>query len=64
MKISVFGAGAYGLALSLALAKNGHDVIIWTENLNKELEYKETKSLKSVLNVDLPNNIKISSSYE
>lgn len=64
MKISVFGAGAYGLAISLALAKNGHDITIWTENLNKELEYKETKSLKSVLNVDLPNNIKISSSYE
>ena len=64
MKISVFGAGAYGLAISLALAKNGHDITIWTENLNKELEYKETKSLKSVLNIDLPNNIKISSSYE
>lgn len=64
MKISVFGAGAYGLALALALAKNGHNVIIWTENLNKELEYKETKSLKSVLNVDLPNNISISSLYE
>ena len=31
-KISVLGAGSWGTALALLLAKNGHDVILWGRN--------------------------------
>lgn len=64
MKISVIGTGAYGLAIALSLAKNGNEIIMWTENVNKELEFKETGKLSSILPNDIPYNIKVSSSFE
>ena len=64
MKISVIGTGAYGLAIALSLAKNGNEIMMWTENPNKELEFKETGKLASILPNDIPYNIKISSSFE
>ena len=64
MKISVIGTGAYGLAIALSLAKNGNEIMMWTENVNKELEFKETGKLSSILPNDIPYNIKVSSSFE
>ena len=29
-KVSIIGAGSWGIALSVVLAKNGHDVIVWS----------------------------------
>ncbi len=46
-KISIIGAGSWGIALSLVLHKNGHEVTIWSimeaeiEMLKKEHEHKE-----------------------
>ena len=31
MKVSILGAGAYGIALSKILVDNGMNVIIWTK---------------------------------
>ena len=64
MKISVIGTGAYGLAIALSLAKNGNEIMMWTENVNKELEFKDTGKLSSILPNDIPYNIKVSSSFE
>ena len=64
MKISVIGTGAYGLAIALSLAKNGNEIMMWTENVNKELEFEETGKLSSILPNDIPYNIKVSSSFE
>ena len=64
MKISVIGTGAYGLAIALSLAKNGNEIMMWTENVNKELEFRETGKLASILPNDVPFNIKVSSSFE
>jgi len=47
MKISILGAGGWGLALGKVLHKNGHSVVFWTpsakeaELLTKEREYKD-----------------------
>jgi glycerol-3-phosphate dehydrogenase (NAD(P)+) len=47
MKISILGAGGWGLALGKVLHKNGHSVVFWTpsakeaEFLAKEREYKD-----------------------
>ena len=46
MKISVIGTGAYGLAISLELAKKDNKITMWTENSKIEEEYKKTKQLK------------------
>jgi len=46
MKIGIIGAGSWGIALSVLLNKNGHDVTVWSiipeeiEMLNREREHK------------------------
>jgi len=47
MRISILGAGGWGLAIGKVLLKNGHSVVFWTpsakeaELLTKEREYKD-----------------------
>lgn len=64
MKVTVIGTGVYGLALALSLAKNKNDVMMWTENKKTYDEYNKTHNLKSLLDVNLPNNIQVTDSYE
>lgn len=64
MKVSVIGTGKYGYALALSLAKNGNDVYMWTENIDIYTEWKKTKNLKSILDIKMPINIKVSTEYE
>ncbi|MFZ5966289.1 MAG: NAD(P)H-dependent glycerol-3-phosphate dehydrogenase [Bacillota bacterium] len=56
--ISVIGAGSWGTALSISLAKQGHKINLWMRN--KELYGQMVKSrenLKYLPGVILPNNI-------
>lgn len=65
MKVSVLGTGAYGLAIASALAKNNHDVYMWSENEEKINEWKKTHNLKSVMdNYKFPKNITVSGEME
>lgn len=64
MKVTVIGTGAYGLALALSLAKNKNDVMMWTENESTYQEFLESHQLKSILDVDIPKNIHLTTSYE
>ena len=64
MKISVIGTGAYGLAISLELAKKDNKITMWTENSKIEEEYKKTKQLKSIIDKKIPQNIKVSQDME
>ena len=64
MKVSIIGTGAYGLALAINISKNAKEICMWTENEKKYLEWKETKNLKSILDIKLPKNIKVSENYE
>ena len=65
MKIAMLGTGAYGLALSLMLAKKNNSIIMWTENNNLVLEFNETKKLDSVLkDIDIPSSISLTNSFE
>lgn len=48
MKITILGTGAYGLALSKVLIRNGNEVVMWTafeEEKNELLENKKTIKL-------------------
>ena len=45
-KIAVIGAGAWGTTLSILLAQNGHEVILWSfekEIIPDMVEYRENK---------------------
>ena len=61
MKVSVLGTGAYGIAIASALAKNNHNVCMWSENKEKINEWKKTGNLKSVMEAyKFPKNITVS----
>lgn len=63
MKISLIGTGVYGLAIASSLAKNNHDITMWSENPDKIKEYEETKNLKSLIaSYEMPRNIKVTGS--
>lgn len=65
MKVTLIGTGAYGLAVASALAKNKHNVYMYTENEKKYEEYKNTKQLKSINeNYKLPKNITVVNDLE
>ena len=61
----MLGTGAYGLALASKLAGNGHKVVMWTENKDKEKEYQTTHNLKSInSSYELSDNIEVTSNIE
>ena len=61
MKISVIGTGIYGIALSLDMASNGHQVIMWTENEELAKHFQEKHDLKSITDAIIPDAIKVTS---
>lgn len=65
MKVSVLGCGAYGIALSIMLNRNNHDITMWTkfEDEKKMLE-TERENKNKLPNVKIPNNIKFTTNLE
>lgn len=64
MKISVIGTGIYGLAIALELAKKKNKITMWTENHKIEEEFKNTKKLASIIDIDIPRNITVTTNME
>ena len=65
MKVALIGTGAYGLAIASALAKNKHDVWMWTNNKEKYDEWKKSHNLKSIMpKYKMPDNITLTESME
>lgn len=59
-KISVIGSGGWGIALTILLHKNGHDLTIWSFDKQEAEELKTTRQNKTKLpNILLPENIKV-----
>ncbi len=57
-KVGVIGAGSWGIALSLVLAKNGHDVIVWSIVEEEITMLKEKhEHVDKLPGVILPDNI-------
>lgn len=58
-KVSVFGAGSWGTALSYVLAQNGHDMLLWTHRSEQADEINQqhtnTRYLKEI---NLPESLK------
>lgn len=64
LKISVIGTGIYSIAIALALAKKENNIVMWTENEDKALEFQKTGKLKSIVDIDLPQNITITTDMQ
>lgn len=60
-KISVFGAGSWGTALSYVLAQNGHDVLLWTHRAEQAEEINQHTNNRYLKNIQLPENLKATS---
>ena len=65
MKISFLGAGSWGTALSVVVAKNGHDVMLWSA-IEEELELLRThrEHTERLPGAKLPDSIYIESDLE
>lgn len=63
-KISVIGSGTWGMALSLLLNRNNHDVIVWSA-LSDEVEMlKNKREHNNLLGVKIPEEIEITGDLE
>lgn len=59
-KISVIGSGGWGIALTILLHKNGHDLTIWSFDKKEAEELKKTRQNKTKLpDILLPEDIKV-----
>ena len=64
-KICVLGAGSWGSALALVLAKKGYDVSIWTLSEEQAEKMNKTKeNIDYLPGVLFPNNIKVTTNLE
>ena len=64
MKIFTIGSGAWGIALSSVLLKNGHDITIFTRHEDIISEYLETNSISKYFNeTKLPKNLVFSTDF-
>ena len=57
-KISVIGSGGWGIALTILLHKNGHELTVWSFDKQEAEELKITRENKAKLaNILLPEDI-------
>ena len=58
-KVTVLGAGSWGTALSMVLAENGHDTLLWTHRAEQAREINEQHTNSQYINnIKLPENLK------
>ncbi len=58
-KVSVLGAGSFGVSLAVLLHKNGHDVILRSSTEEKAAALRETRSISTLPDVVLAPEIRI-----
>jgi glycerol-3-phosphate dehydrogenase len=64
MKISVLGAGTWGIALARLLSNKGYDVVVWSAIAN-EIEYlKKNKKHPKLKDMDIPTNLDFTANIE
>lgn len=63
--IAVIGAGSYGTALAILLARNGHKTILWGHDKNEmDLLQKERQNSKFLSGVEFPDGLAIESDLQ
>jgi glycerol-3-phosphate dehydrogenase (NAD(P)+) len=65
MNCTVIGAGSWGTALAIQLARNGHSVMLWDHNAARSLQMQQERENKRYLpGILFPDAIQVSSSKE
>jgi len=64
MNISVIGSGSWGIAISIYLAKQGNNVKVWSFSEEEKNAINNDKKCIFLPEIDLPNNIYCTNSYE
>lgn len=64
MKVTILGAGAYGLALSSLLIENNNEVVMWTTFEEEKKELLETKKSPKLKGFKLSDKITITTDLE
>jgi len=64
-KIAVLGAGAFGTAMAIMAARNGHEVLLWARNSDQVAHINNHhKNPKTLSDFDLPTNIRATTNLE
>jgi len=63
-KISVLGAGSYGVALAVLLNRNGHEVVLRSSTEEKAARLRAERGIPSLPDVELPPEIRVTGSLE
>lgn len=58
-KVSVLGSGSFGVALTMLLHRNGHDVILRSSTGEKAEQLRRERSISSLAGVTLPDEIMV-----
>ena len=63
-KVTVLGAGTWGVALTILLADNGHEVTLWSK-FREETDalQKNRKEIKNLPGAVLPNSVRLTNDY-
>ena len=56
-KISVLGAGTWGMALARMLSNSGHEVMVWSALPEEIRELQETRRQKNLPDMVIPEDI-------
>ncbi|MBE6139765.1 MAG: NAD(P)-dependent glycerol-3-phosphate dehydrogenase [Firmicutes bacterium] len=64
MKVTILGAGAYGLALSKVLVENKNEVVIWTPFEEEKNELLKTRKSSNLKEYTLDNSVVITTDLE
>ena len=59
MKISVFGSGGWGTAISVLLSSNGHEVVLWSAFEKEAKTLGETRENPLLKGVKIPESVEI-----
>lgn len=63
--ITVLGAGSYGTALAISLARNGHRVVLWGHNPNSlNILQRERRNQQFLPDVPFPDSLQLESNLE
>ena len=61
LKISVFGSGGWGTAISVLLNSNGPDVTLWSAFEDESARLRQNRENPLLAGVKIPDDIKITS---
>lgn len=64
VRTGIIGAGSWGIALSVLLHKNGHEVTVWSALKDEITELKETKEHRTLPGLTLPDTMEFTESLE